>query len=149
MKTNDLDALARKVMQSDKFQLILKKETMRLYNILKHQLVLYYESYEPKINKRTGKPWYVRTYRFLNSLRVENIKQVGNALETKVLFDKNSVTRNNGRDYLPDRLNYGYDDKTGIRYHYDYYGGFHFMEKAKAEFDKNNKYNIKVVINRS
>lgn len=141
MKTNDLDALNKKVSQSKFFQDIIIQERKRLFYILQKYIILYYKSYNPKV--------YKRTYRFIASLRVDDIKQANGGLSTRVYFDESKVTRNGGRDYLPERLNYGYNDGTGKRYHYDSYEGFNFMEKAQEEYNKVNPYGLKVVINRS
>jgi hypothetical protein len=113
---------------------LLLKESMRLKEILDKNIIDYYSSYNPTE--------YKRTFDFKYSVR---IKQNG-ASSMIVYFADENVIRDG--DYLPELLNYGWGEVNQGRYHYDWYLGFHFIEKTIDEYNKSNPYGFKVILHR-
>lgn len=126
-----------------KIKTSLAEASKLLERILREKVQEYYDSYEPIK--------YKRTYDFLNSIKISPIVREGNTYTFSVYFDQDIATHPsyfNGEDgYVPILLNEGFSWKEENQpvppiHHLSYYEGFHFVEDAIKDFNKQNKWGL-------
>ena len=117
-----------------------------LYQILDNYIREYYLSYDP-IN-------YERTFDFMDSLYAENFLQarvVGDRIELRVSFIDSMAYHynfnNSHKSYVPLLINCGWnapklEARVGKVHRLTYYEGYHFVEKAINQFNKQNQYGV-------
>lgn len=126
---------------------ILKQEAERLKELIAKYIRLYYESYSPRK--------YVRynPYNMAQRLRVKPMREEKGFI---ICFDEDFVW---GESVVSPGTMYGFEPiliDTGWQvnpkvtfsnvYRFGYYEGYHFIEKAIQEFNKDNPYGIGVKI---
>lgn len=131
----------------------LKIEVDRLYDCIQDKIDEYYDSYEPKV--------YRRTYRFQDSMYAQDIVDI-RVLENKITLSINfhpSLANHpslfGGEDgYVPLLLNYGWvaeklEDSLGyIIPRFTRFEGIHFIEEGIKEYNRINPLGITVNINK-
>lgn len=125
---------------------ILASEGERLKRLIQKYIDLYYASYKPIS--------YKRTYKLKNAIRIDVVKQVGNALQLKIYFDDKmtyheSIFGDNYADgYVIWLIENGHKWKKNSKkiYRLSYYEGFHPIKKAIAEFNRTNKYGFEIKV---
>jgi len=118
-----------------------------LYQILDNYIREYYLSYKPIE--------YERTFDFMDSLYAENFLQArvkGNRIELRVSFMDSMANHPNfnhtHQSYVPILINSGWyapklEKRIGHRINrFTYYEGYHFIEKAIAQFNRQNPYGV-------
>lgn len=125
---------------------ILKSEAARLKGLIEKYINEYYASYDPVK--------YNRTDSLRNGVRV-NTEVKNRSID--IYFDDDTVwgpSVKNPRDgepwgFTPILIDAGWSIKTQkpIRKHmFDYYEGYHFLQSALDEFQKNNPYDLHVEV---
>ena len=131
--------LQRAAMQ--KFQDIVAKEGLRFKEILREELLKYYNSYEPSI--------YNRSWRLFHSIRISPVQIRDNSVAVCIYFDQNlsyGLSLFGGiPGFKPILINYGWRwrKKTGP-YRLGYYQGFGFVESAIDRWNRDNKHNLRI-----
>ena len=145
---------------------VLVNEAKRLYECIQKYINEYYDSYNPKI--------YDRTYRYNRALHAEkiaDIRVVGNSLRISVVFDNELSMHQNlsgvywadesgaesfipiqgqHKTFVPLLMESGWHAPrlaTMIGrevYRLTYFEGIHAVEKGIEDFNKTNKYGIKI-----
>lgn len=118
-----------------------------LYQILDNYIREYYLSYNPSV--------YERTFDFMDSLYAENFLQArvrGNRIELSVSFRDSMAYHpnfdNTHNSYVPLLINSGWsapklEKHIGHKVHrFTYYEGYHMVEKAIAQFNRQNPYGV-------
>lgn len=133
------------------YQQILQKETNRLKNILQRHLEDYYKSYSPIAYERGQYGGNLR-----KALSVEDICTLssnGMTITMELKINENAIHNsiiNKSKSNAFWLMNDGWRVKKNTRfkniYRFGHYEGAHFVEHAIEEFDKNNKYGIKVEV---
>lgn len=149
-----LAAMKLKSSTGETYGELLKREVDRLYDCINARIDDYYNSYDPKI--------YRRTYRFQGSLYAENlvdIRVVGNQIQLSLKFrpelaDHDTWT-SNGNGYVPILLNYGFKNESlknylGLNHHIEhltYLKPQLFIENGILDWNKTNKLGITIDVN--
>lgn len=129
----------------------LKREVDRLYDCIQMRIEEYYDSYQPKI--------YKRTYRFMGALYAEDlvdIKVVGTQIQLSLRFHPelayHDTWTSNGNGFVPILLNYGYEnDKLknylGLDHHIEHLTHLKpqlFIENGIMDWNKTNKLGLTI-----
>lgn len=129
----------------------LKHEVDRLYDCIQARIEDYYNSYQPKI--------YRRTYRFEGALYAENlvdIRVVGTQIQLSLRFHPelayHDTWTSNGNGYVPILLNYGFENNAlknylGLDHHVEhltYLKPQLFIENGILDWNKTNKLGLKI-----
>ena len=122
---------------------LLRREANKLMKLIQTYIDAYYDSYEPEV--------YKRTYRFKHSLRWEDVKVINDILVVNIYFDpewSNHESYFGGEEgFVPILLDRGWEWKNNPHIkHLSEYDGFHFIDKAIAEYNATNDLNIKITI---
>lgn len=133
------------------YEQILKSETQRFKDILQDCIDDYYNSYMPVIYKRGAHGGNLR-----DSLTVDNVCKIssnGKTLTCSVLVDEDAIHESilDGSDA---NVFWLLNDERAVKknvsfkniYRMGYYEGYHFVEKAVEEFERTNRYGIKVEV---
>ena len=130
---------------------LLKREVDRLYDCIQEEIERFYNSYDPKI--------YKRTYRLMGALYAENlvdIRIIGNRIELSLKFHPDLAYHPN---FVDDEanvvvlLNYGYHAKKLERYlhksvpYLTERKPFFFVENGILNWNKTNKLGIEIDVN--
>jgi hypothetical protein len=123
---------------------IIKQEANKLRDFVRQEILLYYESYEPKE--------YVRTEGLLNSLRVDAVKNEGDALSVRIWFAEAAThpsVLGEGQDagFTPILIDQGWHVKRGWHKdipHFGFQKGSHFIRNAVKKYNRDNKYGFKI-----
>ena len=134
----------------------LASEGRRFKEILQKWVDAYYDSYKPvtgvggrdSYKYEHGNDWE-RTGALLNSITITTMKLSGNKLSLDIYFDENVATHNSifGGEpaYVPVLIDEGWEWQNNPHIkHLSEYEGFHFVDKAIAEYNKNNPYGISI-----
>ena len=129
----------------------LKREVDRLYDCIQARIEDYYNSYQPKI--------YRRTYRFEGALYAENlvdIRVVGTQIQLSLRFHPelayHDTWTSNGNGYVPILLNYGFENNAlknylGLDHHVEhltYLKPQLFIENGILDWNKTNKLGLTI-----
>lgn len=129
----------------------LKREVDRLYDCIQARIEDYYNSYQPKI--------YRRTYRFEGALYAENlvdIRVVGTQIQLSLRFHPelayHDTWTSNGNGYVPILLNYGFENNAlknylGLDHHVEhltYLKPYLFIENGILDWNKTNKLGLTI-----
>ncbi len=120
---------------------IVEREGQRFLEILRAEVLRYYNSYEPSI--------YNRHWGMYNSIRIDPVEIKNNRISIRVYFEPNMATHKSlfgGRSgFAPGLINYGWSWKRKRGpYRLAYYEGFHFMRKAIDRWNRENKYGLQI-----
>lgn len=129
----------------DDIDAILKSEAARLKGLIEKYINEYYASYDPVVYRRTNS--------LRNGVRVDT--EVKNR-SIDIYFDDDivwgqSVKSKSGEPwgFTPILIDAGWSIKTNkpIRKRmFDYYEGYHFLQSALDEFEKNNPYDLHIEV---
>ncbi|WP_342421913.1 hypothetical protein [Paenibacillus sp. FSL E2-0178] len=148
---NNLNELAKQISSPTGKQMVFGQENIRkalreatslFEKILKEEVQAYYDSYKP-VN-------YERTYGMRDSLRVSPITMVGNELQISIYFDRAQSTHPSifgGEPGYPAGLindGWAWGSQSVNIYRLSRYEGFHFVEKAMARFESQNRWGFRV-----
>jgi hypothetical protein len=129
----------------------LKREVDRLYDCIQARIEDYYNSYQPKI--------YRRTYRFEGALYAENlvdIRVVGTQIQLSLRFHPelayHDTWTSNGNGYVPILLNYGFENNAlknylGLDHHVEhltYLKPQLFIENGIMDWNRTNKLGLTI-----
>lgn len=134
---DDLQRMVQRNAYPGEMKEFLEEQAKVLSKLLQEEIDNYYDSYSPKV--------YRRTFNFRNSIRVSPIKieKSGNTyrMEVRIYFDKEMATHPsvmNGEDgFVGTLLNQGWHwspDKTNRIPRFSDYDGFHFIQRAITRF---------------
>lgn len=144
-----LAATQIKTRSNETYAETLKREVDRLYNCIQEKIEEYYDSYEPKI--------YKRTYRFMGALYAEDlvdIRVVGTQIQLFLRFHPalayHDTWTSNGNGYVPILLNYGFENKELEKYlgkpieHVTYLKPQLFIENGIMDWNRTNKLGLTI-----
>lgn len=129
----------------------LKREVDRLYDCIQARIEEYYDSYEPKI--------YKRTYRFMGALYAEDlvdVRAVGTQIQLSLRFNPSlayhDTWTSNGNGYVPILLNYGFENNKlknylGLDHHVEhltYLKPQLFIENGIMDWNRTNKLGLTI-----
>lgn len=133
------------------YEQILKNETKRFKDILQDCIDDYYNSYMPVVYKRGAYGGNLR-----EALTVDNVCKIssnGKTLTCSVLVDEDAIHESildgseaNAFWLINDGWNVKKDVWFKDIYRFGHYEGYHFVEKAVEEFERTDKYGIKVEV---
>ncbi len=145
---NAIIASKVKMKNGETLQEQLAREVRRLYDCIQYYIDSYYDSYEPKV--------YRRTWRFHGALYAEdfvNVRIVGNTIRLSVKFNDDLVMHDNfvgGKSYIAPMLNWGWNAPKLAAYigrnvyRLTYFEGAHFIEDGIRLFNRSNSLGIKI-----
>ena len=107
---------------------ILKREAEILRSYIQRQILTYYDAYKPVL--------YKRTYLFRNSIENPRITSDGAVISFSPTMTNHPALFSNSSSDVASLINYGWAWKNYKNrvYHFTYYPGFHFLEKAVAQY---------------
>ena len=147
-----LDISKMKMSNGKTLEQNLKSEAKRLMNCIQKRIDEYYNSYSPN--------FYKRTYRFKRSIFLaEDILTVhvkNNTISISIKFNESlayhpTLWGAKSQVYVPLLINDGWcwNGYNGEEDHFKKYSGFHFIEKGIADFNQNNKFNLKIKLSKT
>lgn len=146
-----LAATQIKTQSGETYAELLKREVDRLYDCIQARIDEYYDSYEPRI--------YKRTFRFQNALYAENlvdIRVVGNQIQLSIRFHPDLAYHNTwtpkGNGFVPILLNYGYTNESlknylGLDEHIEHLTHLKpqlFIENGILDWNRTNKLGLTI-----
>lgn len=123
---------------------IIYTEAKKLRHLIKREILNYYRSYTPVV--------YERTYRFANSIRVEQVKRAGDELYVRIYFDQGLANHQSlfggEQGFVPNLINYGWQWNSGQTdpYRFARYSGYNFIEKAVEQYMKDNPHGFNIQV---
>lgn len=125
----------------------IEKEALRLEKYIKDAIQEYYNSYQPKV--------YKRTFAWMNSVRVGKPYIENGYVYIEIYFDKEyalhpSIMKGNYPDgYVPWLMEVGWNirDKVKIdKYRFTHFEGTHYIRKSIEKWEQENKYGLQVAV---
>jgi hypothetical protein len=133
------------------YEQVLKKELHRFADILQQKIDEYFESYQPRVYDRGNHGGDLR-----HALTVDDVCELsatGKSITCRILINDNAIHNSilDGSEanafWL---LNEGWEVQKNVWfkdiYRFGYYEGAHFVENAVDEFERTNKYGIKIEV---
>lgn len=125
---------------------VLEEEAKRLEQLIKEEIVHYYNSYKPVR--------YKRTFNWLNSLRVDKPNIEGNKASIRIYFDDNLayhpsvVSSDQPKGYVPWLMESGWQVKKmkKVIYRFTYFEGTHYIKNAIEKWQQTNQYGLKIAV---
>ena len=124
---------------------VMKEEAEYLRKLLVEEIERVYNSYDPKV--------YRRTMGLLESLRVDPVIQNGNELSVRLWFDEKalhpSMFKDGNDGFVPILIDQGWQVKSGWHRNIPHFGfrpPSHFVRKAVEEYHRTSKYGFRIEV---
>lgn len=131
------------------YRQILQKESNRLKNLIQKNIEDYYNSYPPVLYKRGNHGGNLH-----NTLSIDDACDISvNGMTITIKVNDNAIHDSINGDHDSNAfwlMNDGWSVKEDVWFkdieHFGYFEGAHFVENAIEEFNKTNRYGIKVEV---
>jgi len=130
------------VFNQDSIKRALQSEIERLQKYLIEEINKHLMSYKPKEYQRTGS--------WLESIRVNPIKRIGNEFSISITFGDEFAYHPSSIDgedgYVPWLMEVGWKDRSYSTPHFDGFQGTHYIKNAVERWNRENRFGFNVKV---